>query len=251
MRRGERVKELRDREKEGTAAGWAQGEAEAKLGSGAAAPARACGPARVPPTARAPRVQRPPPPQPLPPPPRAPPRARRWPGPGGRGAGALGAAGAAVRPESLCARRAQRLLACLCASPAARPLPTPPNPRSLNRRVRGRGEPSFFPGLGSWLPFQLDFPPPFPHVPGARFSAPFCLTRTPSAPQLGPNRGSPAKATSSAHCARQEWCPYHSVTVARQHQPQLSFQSPVRRTQLRGLRTWLYSPSPCSRPLPM
>lgn len=114
---GEREKK-RNRGKEGTPAGWAEGEAEAKLGAGAAAPARACGRARVTRRARATRVPRRP---------AAAAAARSAPGSALASPPRAAARGRSVQPErpcapaSLCASLALPLFACLCVSPPAKP----------------------------------------------------------------------------------------------------------------------------------
>lgn len=152
---GEREK-TRNRGKEGTPAGRAEGEAEAKLGWGAAAPARACGRARVTRRARATRVPRRPA--------AAAAAARSAPGCAlarpRRGA----ARGRWVQPErpcapaSLCASLAQPLFACLCASP--RQSPRRPGGEGGDGTVWARRAPSSS---------QLGRPPPL-SLPGSLLS---------------------------------------------------------------------------------
>ncbi|KAK2086534.1 hypothetical protein P7K49_035959 [Saguinus oedipus] len=115
---GEREKK-RNRGKEGTPAGWAEGEAEAKLGSGAAAPARLLPGPGHPESAG----------DPGPEPTRRRRRRRRHalspgllagPAPAPRGAGAVGAAQAAVRPGVFVREpRSAPLRMSLCVSPGS------------------------------------------------------------------------------------------------------------------------------------
>lgn len=162
---GEREKK-RNRGKEGTPAGWAEGEAEAKLGSGAAAPARACGRARVTGRTRVPR-----------PPAAAAAAARSAPGSAlarpRRGAGAMGAAPAAVRPGVFVrSPRSAPLRMSLCGAPGQAL-------RAPRRVGHGLGRP---PRLSRfWARSSLPRPAPFPpfgtpspasHPPPSRLRSP-------------------------------------------------------------------------------
>lgn len=196
---GEREKK-RNRGKEGTPAGWAEGEAEAKLGAGAAAPARACGRARVTRRARATRVPRRPA--------AAAAAARSAPGSAlarpRRGAGAVGAARAAVRPGVFVREpRSAPLRMSLCVSPGkalgprgaggvapARRAGRPPARSSAALRRSpcqarcSRPSPAPFPPFGTPSPS----PPPTLRLPAwARLSAtPPSLTRAGVSPASSP-----------------------------------------------------------------
>lgn len=186
---GEREKK-RNRGKEGTPAGWAEGEAEAKLGSGAAAPARACGRARVTPRARATRVPRRP----------AAAAAVERSAPGSalarprRGSGAVGAARAAPHPGVFVREpRSAPLRMSLCVSPG-QALRAPRELRhGLGRALRLSLPGSLlsplsasFPSFPNSLPFAASplplsppgLAPPHPSWPNPRLRRP-CL-RLPS-----------------------------------------------------------------------
>ena len=194
---GEREKK-RNRGKEGTPAGRAEGEAEAKLGWGAAAPARACGRARV--TRRAPATR-------VPRRPAAAAAAAALSSPGSALAGPLrcAARGWWVQPEpqcapaSLCASLAQPLFACLCASPRQ----SPPCPGSgggveVARSQRARRPPARSSAAPRRSPFQarssrpslVPFPPfgtpspSHPSHPPPRLTAWARLAAPPASPTL-------------------------------------------------------------------